>query len=264
MSRNFAPARRRFGQHFLHDRAAIRRIIDAFSPQPGQRIVEIGPGRGALTRELLNRVSELHAVELDRDLAAWLRTEFRSDSYRLTVHEADALAFDFRKLVVEPVPLRIIGNLPYNISTPLLLRLLEYNAIIKDMCFMLQREVAERLAAVPGTKQYGRLTVMVRSLCTVENVLTLGAAAFSPPPKVESTVVKLVPFVQDPYGITNRTRFADVVRRGFGQRRKTIRNALQPLLDARAIESAGIDSGLRADQLSIEQFAMLSAIRTTL
>ncbi|MDH3379244.1 MAG: 16S rRNA (adenine(1518)-N(6)/adenine(1519)-N(6))-dimethyltransferase RsmA [Gammaproteobacteria bacterium] len=262
MPRNFAPARRRFGQHFLHDRAAIRRIVDAFSPHPGQHIVEIGPGRGALTRELLSRVPELHAVELDRDLAAWLRTEFDSDSYRLTVHEADALAFDFSNVAVDPGPLRIIGNLPYNISTPLLLRFLEFNAIIEDMYFMLQREVAERLAAVPATKQYGRLTVMVRSLCTVEKVLTLGAGAFTPPPKVESTVVKLVPFARDPYGIADRAKFADVVRRGFGQRRKTIRNSLQPLLDARAIESAGIDSGLRADQLSIEQFAALSAIRS--
>jgi len=253
------PSRRRFGQHFLHEKHAIKRIVDAFAPCPGEIIVEIGPGRGALTLELLCRTDEVHAVEIDRDLVEWLRSELSHPG--LIIHQADALRFDFGALAKNSARLRIIGNLPYNISTPLLFHLLEFGEQIQDMCLMLQREVAERVSAVPRSKAYGRLTVMVQSHCEVRKLLILGSGAFTPAPKVESAVIQLIPLRTNRYGIADRPYFAELVRRAFAQRRKTVRNALKPLLDDACFDAAGVDGHLRPEQLGIEHYARLSAVR---
>ncbi|MDQ2696657.1 MAG: 16S rRNA (adenine(1518)-N(6)/adenine(1519)-N(6))-dimethyltransferase RsmA [Pseudomonadota bacterium] len=251
-----APPRKRFGQHFLHDRTVIRRILDAVQPAPDQRLVEIGPGRGALTRPLLERAGELDAVEVDRDLIARL-AQLKGGTLRL--HNADALTLDFAALRRgDPRRLRVVGNLPYNISTPLLFHLLEFAPHIADMHFMLQREVVERLAAGPGGADYGRLSVMVQYRCRVEPLWTVGPGAFYPPPKVQSAFVRLVPHPRPPVAVTDEARFAAVVREAFSQRRKTLRNSLRRLADAAAIAAAGIDPGARPETLSLADFAALS------
>jgi 16S rRNA (adenine1518-N6/adenine1519-N6)-dimethyltransferase len=253
--------RKRFGQHFLRDRAIIEKILNSFDPQPGQIIVEIGPGRGALTLPLLDRARAMHAVEIDRDLADRLPA-LAANHGELILHRADALTFDFRTLV-RGTRLRLLGNLPYNISTPLLFRLIAQADAIEDMTFMLQKEVADRLMARPGTKAYGRLTVMIQWRCHVEHILDVGPDAFTPSPKVHSSVVRLRPWRDAPIDVGDAQRFAEVVKAAFGQRRKTLRNGLRSLLDATAIAATGIDPTRRAEELTLEEFACLSRTAVT-
>jgi len=248
------PARRRFGQHFLHDPAIIARIVAAIDPKPGDALVEIGPGRGALTGPLLARAGRLEAIEIDRDLVQRLAHTYGG---ALTLLQADALTVDFAALAAGR-RLRICGNLPYNISTPLLFHLLDAAAHIRDLHFMLQREVVERMAASPGSRRYGRLTVMLAARCSVEKLFTVGAGAFQPPPKVESAVVRLVPYAQPPFPIPDPQRFARVVAAAFEQRRKTLRNALAAYVDTAAFAAAGVDPSRRAETVSAEEFARLA------
>ena len=250
------PAKKRFGQHFLHDAHIVARIVAAFAPKPADRVVEIGPGPGALTRPLLEILPELHVVELDRDWVARLAQDYPPT--RLHLHAADALRFDFAALAPAGGRIRLIGNLPYNISTPLLFHLIAQRHAIQDMLFMLQREVVERLLAPPGGKDYGRLSVMVQWYCDVERVLNVGAGAFRPPPKVESAVVRLRPRL--PRATVDEARFAQIVQAAFSTRRKTLRNSLRAYLAPEAMQAAGIDPSRRAETLSLEEFARLSQI----
>ena len=248
--------RKRFGQNFLRDRGVVQRILAALDPQPGETIVEIGPGLGALTRPLLERLPRLHVVELDRDLAARLRAEHSPE--RLSVHEADALKFDFCSLAASGKTLRLIGNLPYNISTPLLFHLLDQRRCVHDMLFMLQKEVVERMAAVPGGRDYGRLSVMIQSRMQVEKLFDVHPGAFHPPPKVDSSVVRLVPHATPPVTIRDAEGFAHLVKAAFAQRRKTLRNNLKGLLPAETIAALGIEPERRAETLTLAEFATLA------
>jgi 16S rRNA (adenine1518-N6/adenine1519-N6)-dimethyltransferase len=248
--------RKRFGQHFLRDLGAIRRIVGAFAPRASEPIVEIGPGEGVLTRELLERSTLLHAVELDRDLAAQLRATFPSE--QLIVHEADALDFDFCALAPPSRKLRLIGNLPYNISTPLLFHLLDQVHCIADMLFMLQKEVVARLAATPDTADYGRLSVMIQWRVRVEPLFNVPPQAFFPPPKVDSTVVRLVPHQTPPVQPRDPKAFAQVVKAAFANRRKMLRNNLREIASAERLHALGIDAQRRAETLTIEEFARIA------
>ncbi len=249
-------ARKRFGQHFLHDPGVIRRILDAFGPRPDDVIVEIGPGLGALTRPLLERVRQLHVVELDRDLAARLRSEYPPE--RLQVHEADALEFDICTVAAPGTRLRLIGNLPYNISTPLLFHLLDHEHCISDMLFMLQKEVVERMGAAPDTPDYGRLSVMIQWRCVVEQLFDIGPGAFNPPPKVDSSIVRLTPHPTPPVAVDDPKMFAVVVKAAFAHRRKTLRNNLKGLVTGEAMAALGIAPERRAETLTLEEFARLA------
>lgn len=248
--------KKRFGQHFLHDRGVVQRILDALDPRAGETLVEIGPGPGALTRPLLDRITHLHAVELDRDLAAQLREDYSTD--QLTVHEIDALKFDFCALAAATTKLRIVGNLPYNISTPLLFHLLDQGHCIGDMLFMLQKEVVTRMAAAPGNKDYGRLSVMLQWRVRVEKLFDVKPGAFTPPPKVDSTVVRLTPHPTPPVSVQDAASFAQVVQASFAQRRKTLRNNLKGLIPAETISALGIEPERRAETLSLAEFAALA------
>ena len=264
--RSGAPARdghprKRFAQHFLHDRAVIRRIVDTIAPRPGELVMEIGPGRGALTFPLLARGCELHAVEIDRDLAARLRAQAPRHP-NLTVHEADALDLDVARIAPPPRRLRVTGNLPYNISTPLLFRLLASLPRIADMHLMLQKEVVDRMVSPPGSREYGRLSVMVQLDCEVERVVRVGAGAFSPPPRVESAVVRLRPRPHTALDRAIRLRLEAIVRSCFSRRRKTLRNALRGLCDERVIAASGLDPQLRPEMLAIEDFIGLARAST--
>lgn len=249
--------RKRFGQNFLHDPGSIGRILAAVDPRPGERVVEIGPGRGAITTGLLRAAGALDAVELDRDLILPLQ-DLCAGLGALRVHSADALTFDFCRLAPADETLRVVGNLPYNISTPLLFRLLDQADCILDMHFLLQKELVERLAAGPGSKTYGRLGVMVQARCAVGALFVIGPGAFQPPPKVDSAFVRLVPYREPRYAIQDPVRFGRVVTLAFSQRRKTLRNSLKAVLKADEIEACGIDSGARVENLSIEDFVCLS------
>ena len=248
--------RKRFGQNFLHDPVVIGKIVSAVHPAPHDRLLEIGPGQGAITVPILAAAGELSVVELDRDLIGPLQ-ERCADIGKLMVHNADALSFDFCQLVTD-IPLRVIGNLPYNISTPLLFHLLDQHHCIKDMHFMLQKEVVERMAAGPGSRQYGRLSIMLQYRCRVTHLFTIGPEAFDPPPKVESAFVRLEPFHQPPVQVTDEVLFGKVVKQAFSQRRKTLRNTLRELLDAATITTLGIDPSARAETLAIQDFAVLA------
>jgi 16S rRNA (adenine1518-N6/adenine1519-N6)-dimethyltransferase len=250
-------ARKRFGQHFLHDPAVIARIVAALEVRPGEHLVEIGPGRGALTRELLRRADcTFDAIEIDRDLAARLGEEF-TDAPRCELHQADALEFDFASLAARRGgPLRIIGNLPYNISTPLLFRLLGQSAAITDLLVMLQREVVARLAAQPGTKDYGRLTVMLAPYLAVSKLFDIGPGAFQPPPRVWSAVVRLAVRPQPLFIVS--PHYAAVVAAAFAHRRKTLRNALAQVLSREEISACGIDPGVRPETLDAQAFNTLA------
>lgn len=250
-------ARKRFGQHFLHDPGVIDRIARAVDPQPGEHLVEIGPGRGALTRRLLaSPAASLDAVEIDRDLAALLASEFAGEP-RFVLHEADALEFDFTALAQQRGGrLRVVGNLPYNISTSLLFHLLESVAHLRDLHVMLQREVAERIAARPGSDAYGRLTVMLAPWMRVERLFDIGPGAFQPPPRVWSTVLRLTVRERPAFDVS--AHFGRVVAAAFAQRRKTLRNSLRGLLDAAQIESCGLDPAARAETLAPEAFNRLA------
>jgi 16S rRNA (adenine1518-N6/adenine1519-N6)-dimethyltransferase len=250
-------ARRRFGQHFLHDPVAIERIVAVIAPHPGDALVEIGPGRGALTRPLLAAAAALDVIEIDRDLVAALRREFAATP-GLRVHEGDALEFDYRALARERGQrLRLIGNLPYNISTPLLFHLLGAAEHVADMHFMLQKEVVDRIVAPPGSRQYGRLGVMLAPRVQAHKLLDIGPGAFRPAPQVHSAVVRLEVRAAPPLWAAE-PHYGAVVSAAFGQRRKTLRNALAALLSAEQIAAAGVDPGARAETLAPEKFGALA------
>jgi 16S rRNA (adenine1518-N6/adenine1519-N6)-dimethyltransferase len=249
--------RKRFGQHFLNDTLIIQRIVDLIAPIAGQHMVEIGPGQGALTIPVLAKMGELDVIELDRDLIPILKARCKQYG-TLHVHEADALAFDFSQLVKKPRPLRVIGNLPYNISTPLLFHLLEYAALIEDMHFMLQREVVERLAAKAGNSHYGRLSIMVQYHCEVTALLDVPPEAFYPPPRVDSSIVRLKPYQSIDYFAKDYNHFGAMVRQAFSQRRKTLRNCLKGLMEADDWAQSGIDPQWRPEQLSVKDYVKLS------
>jgi 16S rRNA (adenine1518-N6/adenine1519-N6)-dimethyltransferase len=247
--------RKRFGQHFLHDPQVIARIVAAIEPRRGERIIEIGPGRGALTAPLLERLGTLTAIEIDRDLARHLRERFGP---ALELISADVLEIDMAALRGGGDPLRLVGNLPYNISTPLLFRLLEQRGAIRDMHFMLQKEVVDRMVAPPGSKTYGRLTVMLAPWVRIERLLNVGPGAFTPPPKVSSAVVRITPLATAAFDIGSAASFERVVRAAFSQRRKTLRNALRGTVAAGVLERLGIDPGARPEQLAAAQYAALA------
>jgi len=247
--------RKRFGQHFLVDRTVVASIVEAISPQAGDHLVEIGPGLGALTEPLLQRLPGLDAVEIDRDLAAALAARFGPE--RLRMHLADALRFDFCAL---GAPLRLVGNLPYNISTPLLFHLAACTTCLQDCHFMLQREVVRRIAAGPGSKEYGRLTVMLQYRFEVRELLPVAAGAFRPVPAVESMLVRLTPRRPLPWPARDESRFAALVAKAFTQRRKTLRNALRDRVEEDDFAAAQIDPGLRPEALSVAQFVRLADV----
>lgn len=236
----------------------MERIVAAIDPKPGERIVEIGPGLGAITLPLLDRHGELDVIEIDRDAIRELKTATAGKGV-LRVHEGDALRFELRALGANTSKLRIVGNLPYNISTPLLFRLIEQLDAIHDMHFMLQKEVVARMAARPGDAAYGRLTVMLAPHVKVEHLFDIGPGAFRPPPKVDSAFFRLIPHVAPPFAIVDYEAYARVVSAAFAQRRKTLRNALKSLMSDADIVAAGIDPTLRGEVISPEGFASLAA-----
>jgi 16S rRNA (adenine1518-N6/adenine1519-N6)-dimethyltransferase len=253
--------KKRFGQHFLHDKNILRRIVEAVSPRPGDRIVEIGPGEGALTFPLLQAAGTLTTIELDRDLIEPLRARAAGVG-ELTIVHRDVLSVDFGALAEGGV-LRLVGNLPYNISTPILFHCLDHAAAIEDMHFMLQKEVVDRMAAGPGSKTYGRLSVMLQLRCSVEPLFGVPPGAFRPPPKVESAVVRLVPLTPSQlrdagFAGAAFATIERVVRAAFGQRRKTLSNALSTVADPGQIAAAGIDPRARAEQLAPAEFVALA------
>ena len=245
--------RKRFGQHFLIDEPVIAAIVAAIAPRAGDAMVEIGPGLEALTRPLAGAVDHLHVVEIDRDIVARLRLSLPRE--RVTVHEGDALDFDFGAL---GPALRVVGNLPYNISTPLLFHLSGYAGSIRDIHVMLQREVVERMAAAPSSSHYGRLSVMLQYRFKIVPVLAVPPAAFRPPPKVDSAVVRMVPFARLPHRARDEARLAKIVAAAFAQRRKTLRNALRGYFSAADLERLGVDAGLRAQDLGVADFVRLA------
>ena len=249
--------RKRFGQNFLHDHNIIYNILSSLQAKPGEHWVEIGPGMGALTEPLLNLGLRLDVVELDRDLVSLLKDKFKQHA-NLEIFSADALRFDFSALVKNNEKLRIIGNLPYNISTPLMFHLLDNAQCIDDMHFMLQKEVVDRICAAPGTKKYGRLSVMMQYYCATELLFDVPPESFDPAPKVMSAIVRLVPHQQPPVEVNDITMLNRVVVQAFSQRRKTLRNSLKKLIEEDAIIALNIDPTLRAEALSLADFAKLS------
>ncbi len=250
------PRRKRLGQHFLHDAGVISRIVNAIQPGAGAPLVEIGPGRGALTRALLASGQPVSVIEVDRDLVAHLTRELGAAG-TLQIYEADALEFDFHCF---GRPVRVVGNLPYNISTPLLFHLLDQVDCIEQMLFMLQKEVVDRICATPGGREYGRLTVMVQARCAVERLFNVGSGAFHPPPRVESALVRLIPrpdFVQT---IRDPGLFSDLVRGAFQQRRKMLRNALRAVIadPGPVLERQRLDGAARPETLTVAQFIALA------
>ena len=250
-------ARKRFGQNFLHDPNIIQRIINGINPKEGDNLVEIGPGQGAITTLLLPKLKQMQVIELDRDLIEPLAQRCGSLG-RLQIHSADALKFDFRQLANEASSLRVVGNLPYNISTPILFRLMEQIDIIQDMHFMLQKEVVDRMAAGPGSKTYGRLSVMLQAFCQVIPLFDIGPGAFKPAPKVNSAFVRLIPHASPRAVIKDQDFFHQMVTQAFSQRRKTLRNSLRKILTDETYAVAGVDQKMRPEQLSLEQFAALA------
>jgi 16S rRNA (adenine1518-N6/adenine1519-N6)-dimethyltransferase len=251
-------AKKRFGQNFLIDQSIITSLVQAINPKDDQTLVEIGPGLGALTKPLLKNITQLHVVEIDRDIVSWMRTEYAMPEYannKLIIHNVDALKFDFSSLGDR---LRITGNLPYNISTPILFHLLENLACIVDMHFMLQKEVVERMVAKPSTPAYGRLSVMLQYYLQMEYLITVPPEAFKPAPKVESAFVRCIPYATQPFVAKNTALFAKVVLAAFSQRRKTIRNTLKPFLNNDDFVKLGIDSQLRAENLSVDEFVTIT------
>ena len=249
--------RKRFGQHFLKDPNVVAHIVAAINPQREDRIVEIGPGLGALTQALLPYLQHMHAVELDRDILPKLQKKTLPLG-NLTIHGADALQFDFCSLAPNQEKLRIVGNLPYNISTPLMFALIGQAHCIQDMHFMLQKEVVDRIASSPNTANYGKLSVMVQYYCQVDKLFNVPPDAFSPPPKVDSAVVRLTPYTHAPVSVKDIEVFEKVVSRAFAQRRKTLRNNLKDLVSDAQFTTAGIDPQRRAETLSLQEFAVLA------
>jgi 16S rRNA (adenine1518-N6/adenine1519-N6)-dimethyltransferase len=239
-------ARKRFGQNFLHDQGIIRHIVACIRPKADQKIVEIGPGLGAITEHLLATTGHLDVVELDRDLLPHLRISFASYGKNLRIHEADALKFDFASLSTDAELLRIVGNLPYNISTPLIFHLLSYTNLIADMHFMLQKEVVLRLAAGAGTNNYGRLSIMAQYFCRVDSLFEVPPEAFDPRPKVDSAIVRMAPYTELPHKALDFNHFEQLVKSAFSQRRKTLRNNLKGIASDEQLQSLGIDPSIRS------------------
>ena len=252
-------ARKRLGQHFLHDPAVISKLVDTIAPLPDDCMVEIGGGRGALTRPLLERLDRLHVVEVDERMADLLEASVASPD-KLVVHRADALEFDFSSLSPRPGSLRVVGNLPYNISTPLLFHLLDHRAAIGDMHLMLQKEVARRITSPPGSKDYGRLTVMLALWADAEVCFDVGPGAFSPPPRVRSSVIRMRVHETPRFDVQNLDAFAALVSLTFSMRRKTLARALKGRLTREQIASAGVDPAARPETLYPEDFARLAAV----
>ncbi|WP_303637973.1 MULTISPECIES: 16S rRNA (adenine(1518)-N(6)/adenine(1519)-N(6))-dimethyltransferase RsmA [Stenotrophomonas] len=251
-----APAKKQLGQHFLADRHYIDRIVMAVNPKDGDRLVEIGPGQGAITLPLLRVHPKLTVIEFDRDLIAPL-TAAAEPLGELSIVHRDVLRVDFTELA-NGQPIRLVGNLPYNISSPILFHALEHAAVISDMHFMLQKEVVDRMAAGPGSKVFGRLSVMLQAYCQVTSLFVVPPGAFRPPPKVDSAVVRLVPRDPATININDHKRFADVVKAAFGQRRKTLRNALNNVVSAEQFAAAGVRPDARAEQLDVAEFIALA------
>ncbi|MGB1198531.1 MAG: 16S rRNA (adenine(1518)-N(6)/adenine(1519)-N(6))-dimethyltransferase RsmA [Thalassotalea sp.] len=250
-------AKKRFGQNFLHNDAIISKIVDAINPEPGENLIEIGPGLGALTEPVVDRAGELSVVELDRDLAHRLRHHpFLAP--KLTIYEQDALKFDFAELATEDNPLRIFGNLPYNISTPLIFHLLTFKSQVKDMHFMLQKEVVERMASGPDCKSYGRLSVMTQYQCQVLPVMEIGPEAFNPPPKVDSAIVRLIPHKTIKNPVKKLADLNKVCLAAFNQRRKTIRNSFKKIISADQLVELSIDPSIRPENLTLDDFIKLA------
>ena len=250
-------ARKRFGQNFLHDPFIIDQIINAIHAQSDDHLVEIGPGMGALTESLIASGAQLDLIELDRDLITGLKV-ITANHPQVVIHNADALKFDFTSLCTNDTKLRVVGNLPYNISTPLIFHLLDAASAIQDMHFMLQKEVVDRLAAGPGSKHYGRLGIMVQYRCGVEKLIDVPPESFDPAPKVDSAVVRLTPYTDLPLYAKDEQKFKRLVTQAFNQRRKTLRNNLKGLLDEQQIQALGIDPTARAETLTLAQFVALS------
>ena len=255
------PAKKHLGQNFLHDRSVIDKIVLALDPQPGEVIVEIGPGQGALTFPLLRRHGALTAIEFDRDLHAPLQAAAVSHG-QLHLIEGDVLGVDFTALAAANGDgngqIRLVGNLPYNLSSPILFHALDHAPAVRDMHFMLQKEVVERMASGPGSKVYGRLSVMLQAYCAVTPLFVVPPGAFRPAPKVESAVVRLIPKPADKIEVIDRRVFASVVRAAFGQRRKTLRNALNGVADSVQMEAAGLRPDARAEQVDVADFVRLA------
>lgn len=251
--------RKRFGQNFLNDRHIIAAILAAINPLPKQHIIEIGPGQGALTNELINSGAIIDAIEIDRDLAAYLQENY-SQAKNFNLHCSDVLKFHFPDLITKQHPdkLRLVGNLPYNISTPLLFKLFASIDIIHDMFFMLQREVALRLIAQTDTKEYGRMSVMAQYYCNMQIVLDIPASAFTPAPKVESCIVQFIPHIQPTVTITQPNLLQQIVTHAFSQRRKTIANSLKEFITATELHTLDIDPQLRAENLNLTNYATIT------
>jgi 16S rRNA (adenine1518-N6/adenine1519-N6)-dimethyltransferase len=246
-------ARKRFGQNFLVDNGIISAIVSAVDPKRGETVVEIGPGLGAITEPLMARIDHLHVVEIDRDLIARLKQQHTPE--RMTIHEGDALAFDFASIGRD---LRLVGNLPYNISTPLLFHLAEYVDIVRDMHFMLQKEVVERMVAEPGESDFSRISVMLQYRYYLEWLIDVPPECFSPPPKVQSAVVRLIPKPVSELTAKNQEKLSNVVLTAFSQRRKMLRNTMKSLLSEAAFEELGIDPKLRAEDVSVEDYVRIA------
>lgn len=246
-------AKKRFGQNFLTDQAIITSLVDAIHPLDNDLMVEIGPGLGALTQPLLKKLNHLHVVEIDRDIISWMQSFYPKD--KVSIHNSDVLKFDFATIGER---IRVVGNLPYNISSPILFKLLENTSQIIDMHFMLQKEVVERMVAAPSSSEYGRLSVMLQYRLQMEYLITVPPEAFEPAPKVESAFVRCIPHATLPFPAKDELLFAKVVQAAFGQRRKTLRNTLKGLLDDDGFAALEIDSQLRAENLSVEQFVTIA------
>ena len=247
--------KKRFGQHFLHDQHVIHKLVSAIHPQVSDHMVEIGPGLGALTFPLLEHVNELHVVEIDRDVVKRLK---QKNNEKLIIHEVDALNFDYSALINDEQTVRVVGNLPYNISTPLIFHLLESSSQVLDMHFMLQNEVVQRITAKPNNKSYGRLSIMVQYYCQTEYLFFVGPESFDPPPRVDSAILRLTPYQTKPFIAKDEKQFSALVAQSFSMRRKTLRNNLKKLLSDEQITRVGINPSARAETLTVEEFVKLS------
>jgi 16S rRNA (adenine1518-N6/adenine1519-N6)-dimethyltransferase len=250
-------ARKRFGQNFLHNAGIIDRIIGAINPGENDYLIEIGPGQGALTDKLVDHCRHLDVIEIDRDLAAEFQWRY-GDKDNFTLHTADVLKFDFTSLPINEKPYKVIGNLPYNISTPLIFRLLSCKHLFSEMLFMLQLEVVNRMSADPGSKSYGRLSIMTQYHCKVEKLFPVPPTAFTPQPKVESAIVRLMPWPEPPFPATDPVLLETVVRTAFSQRRKTLQNSLKTLLDKSLLQALSIDGSRRPETLSLAEYVSIS------
>lgn len=247
-------AKKKLGQHFLHDQNIIAKIVKFINPKPDHNIVEIGPGLGALTMQILPQAKHMLAIELDKDVIPRLQNQCKQLG-SLEIYNQDFLKTDLSQF---PIPIRLVGNLPYNISTPILFKAIDNIHNIKDMHFMLQKEVAQRIVAEPGSKTYGRLSIMVQYCCQVELLIHVGPGSFTPPPKVDSAVIRLTPKAQHPIKALDNKLFSDIVRTAFCQRRKTIHNSLKGYINTEGLQSIGINPKNRPEQLGIDEFVLIS------